>query len=146
MSLLWSLFKRFEQFLISSAEKSDTKRFLKLNADNRYYRINLNEIRECISTGKEYCSAMGAFFIIEPYLNGGKYRYKIGRYSGEHDKTRLLLRMKAFIFLLKQTSVGAKSMRKDFSCGLKRISLFILKISGLSATAIDHGQAFWDNN
>lgn len=84
--MFWSLFKRFEQFLISSAEKSDTKRFLKLNADSRYYRINLNEIRERISRGKEYCSAMGAFILLEERLDDGKYKYKVGRYSGEYDK------------------------------------------------------------
>lgn len=84
MSLFWSLFKRFEQFLISSAEKSDTKRFLRLNADSRYYRINLNEIRERISTGKEYCSPKGARVILEYYLEG--FKYKEGEYSGEYDK------------------------------------------------------------
>lgn len=86
MSLFWSLFKRFEQFLISSAEKSDTKRFLKLNADSRYYRINLNEIRERIAFGKEYCSAMGAFILLEERLEPFKLKYVVGRYSGEYDK------------------------------------------------------------
>lgn len=84
MSLFWSLFKRFEQFLISSADKSNTKRFLKLNADSRYYRINLNEIRERISTGKEYCSAKGARVILEYYLED--FEYEEGEYPGEYDK------------------------------------------------------------
>lgn len=119
MSLFWSLFKRFEQFLISSAEKSDTKRFLKLNADSRYYRINLNGIRERVASGKEYCSAMGAFFIIEPYLDDGKYKYKVGRYSGEHDKNTPFAKDEGVYLFIKAAPHRGKIYEERFQLRVK---------------------------
>lgn len=117
MSLFWSLFKRFEQFLISSAEKSATKRFLKLNADSRYYRINLNEIRERISTGKEYCSAMGAFVVLEKHLEN--FKYEVGEYSGEYDKNTPFAKDEGVYLFIKESPEDGKIYEERLQQAIK---------------------------
>ena len=110
-----SLLERVENFLAYFA----TRDFLKLNADNRYYRINLNGIRECVEHGKEHCTARNAFGLVLPYLEHDGIEYKDGWGSEKHDKNTPFANDDGEYLFIKASPKKGKSIEKDLQDWIK---------------------------
>lgn len=91
-------------------EKEGTAKFLEFNADNSYYRLNLNDLRECISKDKEACpieAALGFAMPLIQHIEG-----VIGLGSEEYDKNTPFANDEGFYFFVKASPTEGKSIEK----------------------------------
>lgn len=91
-------------------EKEGTAKFLEFNADSSYYRLNLNDLRECISKDKEACpieAALGFTMPLIQHIEG-----VIGLGSEEYDKNTPFANDEGFYFFVKASPTEGKSIEK----------------------------------
>lgn len=91
-------------------EKEGTAKFLEFNADSSYYRLNLNDLRECVSKDKEACpieATLGFAMPLIQHIEG-----VIGLGSEEYDKNTPFANDEGFYFFIKASPADGKNIEK----------------------------------